>query len=131
MHKDQIIHFQLVVFKHRFDSILVSEEMVHFPSYYCYHVCVYYVIKVVAADLLYQGNVIITFPLVDTFERICTTFKNIMAKAKIAHKEQFLHLPQCFQLFSIITLSFDEIFHIFKCCRFVVSMQGKGDLFES
>ena len=54
------------------------------------------------------------------------TLKNIVAKEKIAHDEQFLLLPQCFQLTSLITLfnyrdsSFCE--DVFKVifCRFVV-----------
>ena len=39
------------------------------------------------------------------------TFENIVAKGEIAHDEQFVLLPQCFQLFLyIITLSFTDIF---------------------
>ena len=33
------------------------------------------------------------------------TFKDSVAKEEIAHDEQFLLLPQCFQLFSIIVFS--------------------------
>ena len=36
-----------------------------------------------------------------------------MAKKEITRNEQFLLLVQCFQLFSEITLSFLELFHIF------------------
>ena len=42
-----------------------------------------------------------------------TTFENTVAKGEIVHYEQFLHLPQCFQLYLIIQLSFIEIFHVF------------------
>ena len=42
-----------------------------------------------------------------------TTFKNIEGNGDIAHHEQFLHLPQCFQLCLIIILAFIEIFHVF------------------
>ena len=54
-------------------------------------------------------------------------FENIMAKGEIARDEQFPLLPQCFQLFLTIKLSFMEIFsgfchHVFKvvCCIFAV-----------
>ena len=60
-----------------------------------------------------------------------TTFDNNMANGEIAHNEQFLHLPQCFQLYLITISFFVEIFPyfclaIFKvfCCRFPVL--GKG-----
>ena len=43
-----------------------------------------------------------------------TTFENIWAKGEIAHNEQFLNLPQCFKLYSMIKLSFIEIYHIFN-----------------
>ena len=42
-----------------------------------------------------------------------TTFENIVANGKIAHNEQFLHLPQCFRLYLIITPLFIENFQIF------------------
>ena len=35
-----------------------------------------------------------------------------MAKGDIAHDEQFPLMPQCFQLYLMIKLSFMEIFHI-------------------
>ena len=35
-----------------------------------------------------------------------------MAKGKIAHDEQFLLWPQCFQLFSIVVLSFIDVFQM-------------------
>ena len=41
------------------------------------------------------------------------TFENIVTKEEIYQNEQFLLLPQCFQLFLIINLSFMEIFHVF------------------
>ena len=37
-----------------------------------------------------------------------------MAKGKIAHDEQFLFWPQCFQLHFTIKLSFIEIFQVFR-----------------
>ena len=59
------------------------------------------------------------------------TFENIVAKWEIAHYEQFLLLPHCFQRYQFIILSFIDIFHSFvdiffevACCRFVVC--GKG-----
>ena len=33
-------------------------------------------------------------------------------KRKPAFNEQLLHLPQCFQLYSIVMLSFQDFFHI-------------------
>ena len=42
-----------------------------------------------------------------------TTFENTVAKGEIAHNEQFLHLPQCFQLYLMMKLLCIEIFHIF------------------
>ena len=40
------------------------------------------------------------------------TFENIVAKNEIAHYEQFLLLPQCFQLYLIIKPLFMEIFPV-------------------
>ena len=55
------------------------------------------------------------------------TFENAVAKREIPHNKQFLLLPHCLKLYSIIILSFTEIFHISNikdvfnvCCRFVV-----------
>ena len=42
-----------------------------------------------------------------------TSFENIVTKGEIAHDEQFPLLPQCFQLYLIINLSFMEIFRMF------------------
>ena len=42
-----------------------------------------------------------------------TTFENIGANGYFAQDEQFLLLPQCFQLYSIITLSLVESFDIY------------------
>ena len=42
------------------------------------------------------------------------TFENIITQREIARDEQFLLLPQCLQLYSVSTLAFTEIFHIFK-----------------
>ena len=39
-----------------------------------------------------------------------TTFENMVAKGEIAHDEQFLLWPQCFQLYLTIQLFFMEIF---------------------
>ena len=49
--------------------------------------------------------------------------------AKIAQKVQFFLLPQCFQLFPIIKLSYIEFFHVFGtlevgCCRFALWRKG-------
>ena len=43
-----------------------------------------------------------------------TAFENIMANREIAHDEQSLLCPNVFKLFSIITLSFIDIFYIFS-----------------
>ena len=48
-----------------------------------------------------------------------------MAKGEIAHNEQFLHLPQRFQHYSIIKLSFLEIFYILDL---VISKYPAADL---
>ena len=37
-----------------------------------------------------------------------------MPKREIAHHEKFLLLPQCYQRYSVIILSFKEIFNILK-----------------
>ena len=42
-----------------------------------------------------------------------TTFENIVAKGEIAHDEQFLLWPQCFQLYLTVKLSFKEILQVF------------------
>ena len=75
------------------------------------------------------GKEVLPFP---TCRRILThlqltTFGNIVAKGKSAHDEEFLLIPQCFQLCSIISYLLREIFIIlnqmlFKgvCCNFVV-----------
>ena len=39
--------------------------------------------------------------------------ENIVANGEIALNEQFLHLPQCFQPYSIITLSLINFIYIF------------------
>ena len=38
-----------------------------------------------------------------------TPFENIVTEVEIAHNGQFLHLPRCFKLYSIILLLFIEI----------------------
>ena len=42
-----------------------------------------------------------------------TTFENIVTIVEIAQNEQLLLLPQCFQLFSVITPIFIELFRDF------------------
>ena len=42
-----------------------------------------------------------------------TTFENTVKKEEFAKKEQFLHLSQCFQLFSVIIATFIELFRVF------------------
>ena len=56
------------------------------------------------------------------------TFENTVTKGEIAQDEQFLLLPQCFQLFSVIILPFIEIFHIFVYMFSAVYLvhEGKG-----
>ena len=57
-----------------------------------------------------------------------TIFENIVEQWETVYNEQFLSLSQCFELYSIIVLSFIESFYIFDlcfqvvCCRFVFSM---------
>ena len=41
-----------------------------------------------------------------------TDFENIVGKGEIAHKEQFLLFPQCFQFNQIAVSPFDHIFDI-------------------
>ena len=49
-------------------------------------------------------------------------FENIVTKGEITHDEQFLPLPQCFQLHSIIVLIAFDCPDVFKVvyCRFIV-----------
>ena len=42
-----------------------------------------------------------------------TNFENIEAKEEIAYDDQFLLWPQCFQLYSVIVLSFMKMFNVF------------------
>ena len=42
-----------------------------------------------------------------------TTFENIVTKGDITHGEEFLCLPQCFQLYSMNKLSFMVVYYIF------------------
>ena len=55
-------------------------------------------------------------PHTDPFLRCCSRqiMKTFWQKKKIAHKEEILLLPQCFQIFSVISLLFLEVFHIFN-----------------
>ena len=79
-----------------------------------------------------QGRYCLTLSHIQTFSDTC---KRLLLKTlwqkKIAQNEQFLLLPHCFQLYSIIKVSFIEIFQIvslnnFKviCCRFLVCWKG-------
>ena len=52
---------------------------------------------------------------------LLTTFETIVNKGEIAHHEQFLYMRHCFQLYSIIILSFMEISH-------TLTMSSAGDL---
>ena len=68
-----------------------------------------------------------------------TTFINIVTKGESALDEQFPLIPQCFPLYSILKLSFIEIFYIFvsylfevTCCSFegMVYMNLQFDLLK-
>ena len=72
-------------------------------------------------------------PFPDAFRRLFSRrfFENIVTREEIAQDEQFLLLPQYFQLYSILKLSFIEIVQYFcpdefkvVCCRFVVCWKG-------
>ena len=70
---------------------------------------------------------VLTVSLIQTFLTSLqqTTFENIVTIEEIAHDEQFLLLPLCFQLYSIIKLT--KNFHMFDLMfskSFVVC--GKG-----
>ena len=61
----------------------------------------------------------------------------IVTKLEISQNKQFLTLPQCFQLYSIILLTFTDIFYIFVqrffkvvSCRFVVCGKGLREIFR-
>ena len=53
------------------------------------------------------------------------TFEIKVAKGEIAHNEQFLHLPQRFQLNSIIIISFIQISYILDV---IISKLSTADL---
>ena len=60
-----------------------------------------------------------------------TAFENIVGKAEIAHNEQFLLFPQCFQLNQIMVYPFVRIFDIlsFFAAEFEdpkIEISGKG-----
>ena len=59
------------------------------------------------------------------------TFENNVAKGEIAHDEQFLLWPQCFQVYLTIKLSFMEIFQVFSIKASVTDVSwiiaGKGE----
>ena len=52
-------------------------------------------------------------------------FENIATKEEITQNEQFLLLSPCFQLYSIIVLSFSENFHI---CVYMFSKSSAVEL---
>ena len=61
------------------------------------------------------------FPHKDAFWRLCSRrlFENMVTKEEIAQNKQFLPLLPCFQLYSIIILSFKGSFQFFLltiCC---------------
>ena len=60
-----------------------------------------------------------------TYKISDVNFEIIVTKGEIAHNEQFLHLPQCFQLYSIIILS---IKGIFNSCVGMFSNPSAADL---
>ena len=86
---------------------------------------------------------LVNFQLADIYKLLAkplpisstTTFESIVAKEQIAQNKQFLLLPQCFQLYSIIILSLTDIFlfwqDVFKvfCCRFVVHGKRLRELY--
>ena len=53
-----------------------------------------------------------------------TTFENIVAKDKIAHDEQFLLWPQCFQIYFTIKLSLES----FQVCVTMFSKSSAADV---
>ena len=53
------------------------------------------------------------------------TFENIVAKGEIAHDEQFLLRPQCFQLYLSNKLFLMEIFQVFV---YMFSKSNASDL---
>ena len=61
-------------------------------------------------------------------------FENIMTKGRIAKNEQFLLLPQCFQLFLVIIPTFIEVFRVFPWMfsksSAVDLYVGKGKIFS-
>ena len=63
--------------------------------------------------------------LIDTFHCLCSRqlFENMATKEEIAQNKQFLLLSPCFQLYSIIVLSFKGIF-----CTFAFSKSSAANL---
>ena len=57
----------------------------------------------------------IPFPHIDAFWPLCNRqlFENIVTKEEIAQNDQFLLLPQRFQLFTVIKPSLKDIFCVF------------------
>ena len=72
---------------------------------------VYYRIKwgIVEHAVLWTALVLNCRHILTILEQM--TFENIVAKGEIAYNEQFIHLPKCFQLFSINKLSCIEIIY--------------------
>ena len=62
------------------------------------------------------------------------TLENIVAKEEISHINLFSLLPQCFQMFSIITLTLTDVFYGLMICFSNLSAAdllyvGKGSCF--
>ena len=97
--------------------------------YYCDMCYIKQFIKHVYTNTLVNEKNTIQLPL-PTYGRLLiplqqTTFEIIVVNVDIAQNEQFLHLPQLFQLYSIMILSFIEIYFgldhsKFFCCRFII-----------
>ena len=76
-------------------------------------------------------NFLLHLNLTKVFLEHPTSFENNVAKGEIAYNDQFIFLPPCFQLFSILKHSLKDNFLIFYlnvfkvvCCRHFES--GKG-----
>ena len=52
--------------------------------------------------------------------------ENIVAKGEIAHNKQLLPFLQQFQLYSVILLSFEEIFHYNNRLNIILGMTKLG-----
>ena len=67
-----------------------------------------------------------------TFSHIQTLSKasNIVAKEGIVHNEQCFLLPQCFQLYLILKLSFMELFHVYANKLSMFSKPSAADVIK-